>query len=417
MGKNKKRIPTKKMRQKQKQRMKAKKTIREPEEDHQSQDSNSSSDSEGDETAIRCDDFEMDGPQVGGFVGDAGDSDDNAEEGEEEAEDDDGDFEDIEEGEDVQGSAEPEPEPVKDVHFPQYSLMSKIKNKLRRREVYMKYKAEKNKEKRETRKQRLKEYAALGDDAPPKQVPRTIENTREPDEMMVDPEDEEVREDEAVDEMASYFRAEKEPKVLITTSDNPHVKTIKFCRELKQTIPNAEFRWRNRSAIKKICRGASARGYTDIMVVNENVRRPNGLLHVHLPNGPTAFYKLSTVRYCKDIKHRARYSAERPEVIINHFNTRLGHTVGRMLACLFHYDPQFHGRRVVTWHNQRDYIFFRHHRYEFKNGERVALQEIGPRFTLKLRWLQNGTFDTKYGEYEWILKRHEMLKNRRTFVL
>lgn len=43
-------------------------------------------------------------------------------------------------------------------------------------------------------------------------------------------------------------------------------------------------------------------------------------------------------------------------------------------------------------------------RYEFKSGQRVALQEMGPRFTLKLRWLQNGLFDTKYGEYEWILK-------------
>jgi rRNA maturation protein Rpf1 len=31
----------------------------------------------------------------------------------------------------------------------------------------------------------------------------------------------------------------------------------------------------------------------------------------------------------------------------------------RMLASLFHYDPQFHGKRVATFHNQRDYIFFR----------------------------------------------------------
>ncbi len=30
-----------------------------------------------------------------------------------------------------------------------------------------------------------------------------------------------------------------------------------------------------------------------------------------------------------------------------------------MLAALFHYDPQFQGKRVATFHNQRDYIFFR----------------------------------------------------------
>ena len=29
------------------------------------------------------------------------------------------------------------------------------------------------------------------------------------------------------------------------------------------------------------------------------------------------------------------------------------------------------------------------------------MQELGPRFTLKLRSLQKGTFDSKYGDYIW----------------
>ena len=32
------------------------------------------------------------------------------------------------------------------------------------------------------------------------------------------------------------------------------------------------------------------------------------------------------------------------------------------------------------------------------------MQELGPRFTLKLRSLQKGTFDSKFGEYIWIHK-------------
>ena len=44
-------------------------------------------------------------------------------------------------------------------------------------------------------------------------------------------------------------------------------------------------------------------------------------------------------------------------------------------------------------------------------------QELGPRFTLKMRWLQEGTFDTQFGEYEWIHKRKEMDSTRRTFHL
>ena len=35
----------------------------------------------------------------------------------------------------------------------------------------------------------------------------------------------------------------------------------------------------------------------------------------------------------------------------------------RMIQSLFPQDPEFKGRRVVTFHNQRDFIFFRHHRY------------------------------------------------------
>ena len=55
--------------------------------------------------------------------------------------------------------------------------------------------------------------------------------------------------------------------------------------------------------------------------------------------------------------------------------------------------------------------------FQFRNEKRVGLQELGPRFTLKLRSLQKGTFDSKYGEYEWIHKRHEMDSSRRKFHL
>lgn len=38
----------------------------------------------------------------------------------------------------------------------------------------------------------------------------------------------------------------------------------------------------------------------------------------------------------------------------------------------------------------------------FKNSAKVGLQEAGPRFTLKLKSLQHGTFDSKTGEYIWL---------------
>ena len=76
------------------------------------------------------------------------------------------------------------------------------------------------------------------------------------------------------------------------------------------------------------------------------------------------------------------------------------------------------GRRACTFHNQRDFIFFRQHRYIFEDeGKSVRLQELGPRFTLKLKWLMSGSYDTKFAEYEWFLKRHEMQSSRRRFML
>jgi ribosome production factor 1 len=110
----------------------------------------------------------------------------------------------------------------------------------------------------------------------------------------------------------------------------------------------------------------------------------------------------------KEISGHGLLNAHAPELILNNFDSRLGHTVGRMFACLFPKVPEFAGRQVCTLHNQRDFIFFRRHRYIFADksgeagGKRCRLQEIGPRFTLKLEALQKGTFDTKFGEYEWL---------------
>ena len=255
-----------------------------------------------------------------------------------------------------------EPEDKNKVLFPHETKLSDIKNKERRNLLYRKMKADQVKEKREERQKRLKEYKALGKNAPPKQVPKTIENMREFDDTLVAPDDEDVQQDEAVDEFASYFRAEREPKILVTTSDYAHSKTLRFCREFMRTVPNSEFKRRKRMSIKRMVVAASERGYTDIIVVNEDRGIPNALLSIHLTNGPTACFKLSSIKYCKEIRKRSKEcNSLRPEVIINNFKTRLGHTMGRMLASWYHYDPEFKGRRVVTFHNQRDYIFFRHH--------------------------------------------------------
>lgn len=52
-------------------------------------------------------------------------------------------------------------------------------------------------------------------------------------------------------------------------------------------------------------------------------------------------------------------------------------TLQACCCCCCHYHnqtPEFHGRRVVTFHNQRDFIFVRHHRYMFDPDGKVQWQ-------------------------------------------
>ena len=59
------------------------------------------------------------------------------------------------------------------------------------------------------------------------------------------------------------------------------------------------------------------------------------------------------------------------------------------------------GRSIIIW---QWYWYFIFCRYIFKNQKKAGLQELGPRFTLKLSSLQRGSFDSKFGEYEWVHK-------------
>ncbi|XP_015439614.1 PREDICTED: probable ribosome production factor 1 [Dufourea novaeangliae] len=308
---------------------------------------------------------------------------------------------------------------TKEVILPSDSNFNHIKCKALRYQKCQKLMKEKAKAKKEARKKRLQEGGT-------KQVPHTIESLREKDDTTItgdldDEENQELKIDFEHDEFASYYRHDYEPKVLITYCDNPTRKTRIFGREMTRIIPNSISLYRNRSGVKKMVKSAIARNFTDIIVINEDQCKPNGMLIIHLPDGPTAYFKLSNVKITPELKRNHKeITKHRPEVILNNFTTRLGYTIGRMLGALFHYQPEFKGRRAVTFHNQRDYIFFRHHRYQFDLQKgKPKLRELGPRFTLKLRSLQHGTFDSKYGEYEWLIqgRRHDMETSRRKFFL
>ncbi|CAM9243237.1 unnamed protein product [Pylaiella littoralis] len=300
-----------------------------------------------------------------------------------------------------------------------------IGNKAKRTELYRKQKGDKKAEQKDRRRRREREAQELGEEAPPKQVPKTLESTRDPDRTVVKPADEEVFRDEAEDEFAKFFSNEQTPKIMITTRPRPSGNLFHFVQDLLRMVPNAFFYPRKSYTVKQICQWANNKKFTHLFVISERLKKCNGLIASVLPHGPTAFFKVSNVVPSAEVFNHGKVTAHQPEIILNNFNTRLGHRVGRFLGSFFPHEPEFNGRQVVTFHNQRDYIFVRYHRYIFAEGKgdgkekktRARLQELGPRFTLKMRWLQEGTFDTQFGEYEWIHKRKEMDSTRRTFHL
>lgn len=118
---------------------------------------------------------------------------------------------------------------------------------------------------------------------------------------------------------------------------------------------------------------------------------PFQMIMICLPIGPSIVFRLSSVKLRKELAFHGAPTGHRPELILKNFNTANGRRVGRFLGSMFDQDPEFRARTVVSFLNCRDFIFVRHHRYVFKeNGAKVGLQEIGPRFTLKVKKMMEG---------------------------
>ena len=313
--------------------------------------------------------------------------------------------------------AMPEQKQITDSEQRLRELYSFIKNKRKKSDLYQQH----NKSKRKLVRSGKVKLRALrrefGEEKYPKQEPRTLENTRVPDETILDQNDEEVKRDLETDELSSYFKGDFLPKVLITTRYKPSQNSYRLAKELQNCIPNSVAMRRRVLHLKRAVKELIKLNFSSLLVINEDRNVPNGIIFVHLPSGPTAYFRLSSVRRGQHIKGHGKSTTHYPELILNNFTTRLGHSIGRIFAGLFPQKPDFTGRQAVTFHCQRDYVFFRRHRYIFRNKKKVSLQELGPRLTLKLQWVQKGTFDTKYGEYMWLYNRKTMGTNKRKFIL
>lgn len=283
----------------------------------------------------------------------------------------------------------------------------------------------------ETPKSRRQRKAERDPDAP-KPIPRTVENSKRVDPSITDATPEEMTMEDATDAFANFFAqaatstdpvtgaevAAPPPKILITLTRRSHPKTFRFAEELIDLFPGAEFRRRDSGhLIKDVVAGAIEREYTHLLIVNESRKQPDTLSMIRLPEGPTFLFQLTSIRLGKEIQGHGRSSCHTPELVLNNFTTRLGNLVGRLFVTLFPPVPQFRGRQVVTFHNQRDFIFVRRHRYIFEGEKRVRMQEIGPQFTLKLRAIYNAVCEFQTAPIEWAWKAHAGAEAKGSFAL
>lgn len=217
----------------------------------------------------------------------------------------------------------------------------------------------------------------------------------------------------------------EEPKILITTSINSTLHAE--AKLLTSLFPNSKFvrrsshRYGHKFSVREIASFASNREYTALIVLEEDLKRPSGLTVVHLPKGPTFHFSVSNWVEGKKMPGHGNPTSHTPELILNNFRTPLGLLTAHLFRSLFPPQPELRGRQVITLHNQRDYIFVRRHRYIFRDKReteksvvgpdgkvvkgvediRAGLQELGPRFTLKLRRIDKGIQRASGQEWVW----------------
>lgn len=91
------------------------------------------------------------------------------------------------------------------------------------------------------------------------------------------------------------------PKILVTTSINASIH--KEAQEIAAILPNSEYirrsghRWGHKYSVREIAKFAKNRGFTNLVVVHEDQKRPHALSVVHLngedvPPGPTLTYSV-----------------------------------------------------------------------------------------------------------------------------
>lgn len=223
-----------------------------------------------------------------------------------------------------------------------------------------------------------------------------------------------------LDDEYSHLSGVVDPRVLVTTSRDPSSRLGSFAKEIRLLLPTAIRLNRGNLVLPNLVNSAKSSGLTDIILLHEHRGTPTALTISHLPHGPTASFSLHNVLLRHDIPNASRgtVSESYPHLIFDGFTTPLGQRVVKILQHLF--PPKEAstklGSRVVTFKNIEDSIEVRHHVFVKTGYQSVELAEVGPRMTMRLFEIRQGTAENKNGDTEWHMNQYTRTSKKRDYL-
>ncbi|KAF2863663.1 Brix-domain-containing protein [Piedraia hortae CBS 480.64] len=225
-----------------------------------------------------------------------------------------------------------------------------------------------------------------------------------------------------LDDEYSLLSGVVDPRPLVTTSRDPSSRLSTFAKEIRLMLPTGIRVNRGNLILSNLVNSAKSAQLTDVIFLHERRGTPDALTLSHLPHGPTARFSLHDVVLRHDIPNSARgtISESYPHLIFKGFSTPLGTRVQKILQHLFPpvEDTKKPGTRVVAFINMDDCIVVRHCLYvkTGPNPKDVVLSEIGPRMTMRLFEIRQGTFDEADGDVEWTLHNYTRTGNKKNYL-
>lgn len=242
-----------------------------------------------------------------------------------------------------------------------------------------------------------------------------------------------------LDDEYSYLSGVVDPRVLVTTSRDPSSRLGSFAKEIRLLLPTAMRLNRGNLILPNLVGSAKSSGLSDLILLHEHRGTPTALTISHLPHGPTASFSLHNVVLRHDIPNASRgtVSESYPHLIFEGFKSNLGKRTVKILQhlCRRHrhllqvvlqvltwllVPPREGstklGSRVVTFKNIEDSIEVRHHVFVKTGYQSVELAEVGPRMTMRLFEIRQGTADNKDGDVEWHMNQYTRTGKKKDYL-